>query len=289
MRKFFTRLSAVFSVIVLIGTLYYFAVRPYKLTLGATRSETERPMPGDELVSHPHFLATRAITIRGTPEEIWPWLIQMGYNRAGFYGFDILENLGSERGLRSAKEIIPKFQYFQVGDEVPISAIHSMVFYAIEPNQYLVWAGEGDHAPSGIVWALYPLDDGQTRLVSRVRWSYRLTGPVSVIMAMFVDSADHIAVRKILQSVKGRVEGQIEPAWVVDVEFFIFVAVIGIFVAALIALLSHPLTWPSWFVACGAGIAWLLIWYAPLPIPISVLLSLIGGGLGKWTSTSASK
>jgi hypothetical protein len=257
-----TNLIAALSVIILTGALYYFVARPYQLTLGATPAEIGQAMPGDELDPHPDFLATRAITIKDTPEAIWPWLIQMSYNRAGFYGYDILENIGSERGLRSAEEIMPEFQHFQVGDEVPISAIHSMVFYAVEPNQYLIWANTADNAPGGIIWALYPRDDYQTRLVSRVRWSYRLTGPVSVIMAMFVDLADHIAVRKILRGLKGRVEGQIEPAWVADVEFFVFVAAFGIFVAALIALLARPLTWTSWLVACGAGIAWLLIWYA---------------------------
>ena len=255
-------LIAALSVIVLIGALYYFVARPYQLTLGATRTEIERVMPGDELDPNPHFLATRAITIRGTPEEIWPWLIQMSYNRAGFYGYDILENIGSARGLRSTEEIIPEFQNFHVGDEVPISAIHSMVFYAIEPNQYVVWSGEGDVERDSIAWALYPLNEGHTRLVSRVRFSYQLTGPISVFMVMFVDLADHIAVPKILQGVKGRVEGQIEPAWVADVEFVAFVMVFCFFVAALIALLVRPLTWTSWLAACSAGIVWLLVWYA---------------------------
>lgn len=244
--------------------LGFYGLTPWLERRGATPAEVERAMPGDELDPDPDFLATRAITIRGTPEEIWPWLIQMSYNRAGFYGYDILENIGSERGLRSAEEIIPEFQHFAVGDEAPISAIHSMVFYAIEPNHYLIWAGKGDSAPGGIVWALYPGDDGQTRLVSRVRLRHQLTGPVSVVMALFVDLADHIAVRKILQGVKGRVEGQIEPVWVADVEFIVFVVAWSVFVAARIALLARPLTWTSWLVACGAGIVWLVIWYAPI-------------------------
>ena len=150
------KLIAVLTVIGLIGALYYFVARPYQLTLGATPAEIEQAMPGDELDPDPDFLATRAITIRGTPEEIWPWLIQMSYNRAGFYGYDILENIGSERGLRSAEEIIPEFQHFAVGDEAQISAIHSMVFYAIEPNHYLIWAGKGDSAPGGMRVAHLP-------------------------------------------------------------------------------------------------------------------------------------
>jgi hypothetical protein len=52
--------------------------------------------------------------------------------------------------------------------------------------------------------------------------------------------------------------------WVADVEFFIFVAAFSVFAAALIAMVVHPLTWARWLNACGAGIFWLAVWYAPL-------------------------
>jgi hypothetical protein len=125
-----TNLFAALIVIILTGILYYFVARPYQLTLGATTDEIQLSMPGDELVFSSHFRATRATTTQGTPEEIWPWLLQMGHNRPGFYAYDILENIGSEQGLRSAEEIIPEFQIFQQGDEVPISVVASLVFYA---------------------------------------------------------------------------------------------------------------------------------------------------------------
>ena len=57
---------------------------------------------------------------------LWAWLIQMGYGRAGFYGYDVLENLGSPAGLLSADRILPEFQHFEVGDDVPISAVAMM-------------------------------------------------------------------------------------------------------------------------------------------------------------------
>lgn len=160
------------AIVGIVIALYLLWARPYQLSWGASEEEIERSMPGDELASQPDFLATRAITIDGTPEEIWPWLIQMGYGRAGFYGYDLLENVGSKRGIRSAEQILPEFQDFNVGDEVPISAVHTMVFYAIQPNQFVVWAGAGDASPGSFTWALYPINDEQTRLVSRIRWNY---------------------------------------------------------------------------------------------------------------------
>jgi hypothetical protein len=81
---------------------YLLWARPYQLRWGASDSEVSRSIPGDERHVDPVFLATRAITLDGTPAEIWPWLVQMGYGRAGFYGYDVLENLGSPRGIRSA-------------------------------------------------------------------------------------------------------------------------------------------------------------------------------------------
>ena len=130
---------AVLTVILLTATAYVYLCHPFQLHWGATAVEIEQSMPGDELNTNPSFLATRAITIDAAPVEVWPWLLQMGYGRAGFYGYDLLENAGGPVGLRSADEIIPRFQNFVVGDEVPISAVASMTFHSIEPNRYLIW------------------------------------------------------------------------------------------------------------------------------------------------------
>src|SRR5450759_3607240 len=92
-------------------------VRPWQLTWGATPDEVSRPLPGDELVTRPTFNATRAITIAATPQEIWPWLVQVGVTRAGWYSYDILDN----RGRSSARRIIPELQNLAPGDVVPMS------------------------------------------------------------------------------------------------------------------------------------------------------------------------
>src|SRR5512135_3169783 len=100
---------AVIALLALVLGAYLLWARPYQLRWGATDEEVRRPMPGDELDPTPTFLSTRAITIDAAPDKIWPWLIQMAYSRAGFYGYDILENLGSPRGIRSADSILPEF------------------------------------------------------------------------------------------------------------------------------------------------------------------------------------
>jgi len=269
---------AVLTVLTLVMAAYLFLLRPYQLHWGATASEISRNIPGDGLPPNPSFLATRAITINGTPEEIWPWLIQMGYGRAGFYGYDILENIGSPQGLRSAEHILPEFQDFEVGDEVPISAVASMKFSAIEPYRYLIWLGDEEENPGAFTWALYPLGGSQTRLISRIRWSYHWTAIKMIPLELFTEFTDHIAVRKILQGVKGRVEGDVEPMWIQNVEFFIFLLTLLIFIAAMVLIFLRRLTWQTWQAGLFAGVIWLTTWYTPIPTWLSALIALIGIG-----------
>ncbi|HBW34194.1 hypothetical protein [Desulfosporosinus sp. BICA1-9] len=267
------RILATLALIALVMTGYMLWARPYQLNWGATGQEVKQSMPGDQLDPNPEFFATRGITIAGTPEEIWPWLLQMGYGRAGYYGYDILENLGSPRGIHSADSILPEFQQFKVGDGVPISAVANMIFYAIEPNQYIIWTGM-NHVGS-FIWALYPIDESHTRLVSRIRWSFHWTQPSLLSLDLFTEFTDYLAVREILQGVKGRVENQIEPMAKLNTEFVVYVMSALIFIVTLCLLLIRPLTWNKWLTALAGGVAWLVTWYAPVSIWVGVGLELL--------------
>jgi hypothetical protein len=91
-------------------------IRPQIFSWGASGGEVSRPMPGDDLCRRPQLNATRAVTIAAPPEDIWPWLAQWGWNRAGFYSYDLLDNLGRP----SARQVLPQFQDLAVGDWVPM-------------------------------------------------------------------------------------------------------------------------------------------------------------------------
>ncbi|HSL45893.1 MAG TPA: hypothetical protein VK897_20845 [Anaerolineales bacterium] len=267
------KIMAVLALVSIVMAFYLIWARPYQLRWGTTDTEVNQQMPGDEINGHPSFLATRAITIQGTPEQIWPWLLQMGYGRAGFYAYDIFENIGSPRGIRSADHIIPEFQQHKVGDEMPISPAGGLFFYAIEPNQYLIWRGDGDYG--GFIWALYPQDNHQTRLVSRARLSYSWNKPIQLAFDLLTEFSDHLAIRKILQGVKGRVEGNIEHMAQANTEFVIYLASALIFVGAVFLIFLRPLSWRSWLAGLAAGVAWLITWYAPIPIWIGAFLELL--------------
>ena len=84
-------------------------VRPWHRRWGASDEEVGRSLPGDDLVTEANFETTRAITIDARPEEVWPWLVQIGQGRGGFYSYDLLENaMGLD--IQSAGQILPQYQ-----------------------------------------------------------------------------------------------------------------------------------------------------------------------------------
>ena len=269
------RISAVLVQFGIIMAAYIFIARPYQLGWGATPVEINRSMPGDERRGKPAFLATRAITIDDTPENIWPWLIQMGYGRAGFYGYDIIENLGSEGGIYSADRILPEYQNFTVGDEVPISRVARLYFFEIEPNHYLVWSEDRGDTPGAFTWALYPIDESHTRLVSRIGWNFHWSEPNLLLLDFFTEFTDHLAVRKILQGVKGRVEGHPEVFAANTVEFTVYLALLLLFAFTQFFILLRPLTLKTWGIGFVSGATWLITWYAPIPLWVGVILGLL--------------
>ena len=130
-------------------------LRPWQLRWGATDAEVGRTMPGDEDVPHPTFNATRAVSVAATPEQIWPWLVQIGLGRAGWYSYDWLDNLGRH----SAERILPEFQHLTIGDVIPLSpdGKQGQRVKAFEPNNWMLW---GDKAgDSTWFWGLYPVDE----------------------------------------------------------------------------------------------------------------------------------
>jgi hypothetical protein len=148
----------------LIGA-YLLLIRPWHLTWGATDEEVRRPMPGDGIHATPSFSGTRAVTVEAGPEHIWPWLVQMGYRRAGFYSYDRLDN----DGIPSADQIISEYQSLKVGDRVPMAASAYAEVLEMDPPHSMLWVfrGKGQWENATWAWGLYEEDAGHTRLVSR--------------------------------------------------------------------------------------------------------------------------
>ena len=271
------RVLALVALPVLFLVIYLFGVRPQQLRWGATEQEAVRSMPGDDLVRHPTFYATRGITIHARPEEIWPWLVQIGYGRAGFYGYDLIENPGSANGIRSADSILPNLQHPKKGEELPISKVARMVFGEIEPGKFLIWRGDSDPPDAAFTWELYPIDEQHTRLVSRIRLRYHWTDR-RLALDLFTEFADHVAVPKILQGIKDRVEGRIpEPLGVQAVEIAVWLLAMAECLVALGFVLRRSRWGRAWFLALGSGLVLLFALYAHAPAWIGAVLTLLLG------------
>jgi len=202
-------------------SIYLRFIRPWHLRWGASDEELQRPLPGDDEIQQPLYATTRAVTIKAQPADIWPWLVQMGYQRGGLYSYDWLDRLFGILDRPSADRVIPEFQHLQVGDVIPLGAGPSWPVKAIEPNQSLLILLKDPRNPEcGVtwVWALYPLDERHTRLVSRVHGRLPLTLG-GIFLLLLLEPAAFMMERKMLLGIKQRVEKAQEDVGVRGQEF----------------------------------------------------------------------
>lgn len=180
-------------------SLYLFVIKPWHLRWGATDSEVARRMPGDELIPDGKS-ATRAITIAATPKEIWPWLVQLGFGKAGWYSYDWIDN----DFQASADRILPEYQDLQVGDKILMMPSMGFVVEAIDEPSSIVSVLE-DGSTSWCL-GLYPIDERQTRLVSRWRPKFEEVTPATVFLTALAEPGTFIMEQKMLRTIRDRVE-----------------------------------------------------------------------------------
>ena len=184
---------------------------------GASDEEIAEPYPGAELVPDGKRAATMAITIEAPPEEVWPWLVQMGGDRGGWYSWDRLDNAGRP----SAKQVHPEWQDLELGDYVKYRTrsgpVDAWEVAALEPNRFFGLRGLTDlrgrnldpkqARPSAYVEGLWgfqlkELPGGRTRLVIggyqafRPRWIERFVASWLYIPVVWIMQARMLAVLK---------------------------------------------------------------------------------------------
>ena len=87
-------------------------------TWGTTETERSMPLPGDDLIPRPEEVQTMAVTVSARPDEVWPWLVQMGVDRAGLYSYTWVENGLLRLGVSNADRVHPEWQDLKVGDVI---------------------------------------------------------------------------------------------------------------------------------------------------------------------------
>lgn len=169
---------------------------------GATAEEIAGPMPGDDLVHDARIVATRSITLAAPPEVVFAWIRQMGFGRAGWYSYDILDNLGR----RSAREIHPEWQQLSTGDEIPAGPISFVAAVVHPPRQLVMHMGPTAERRRRVNFSLaYELrdDPAGTRLVTRVRARVSAVGG-RAIEQLLLGPGDGVMVRRQLLNLSQR-------------------------------------------------------------------------------------
>ena len=171
---------------------------------GATPDEVSAQLPGDDICPDARIVATRSISLSASPEDVFPWLRQMGFGRAGWYSYDILDNLGR----RSARRVHPEWQSLQAGDSVPGGPADFEAAIVEPPRAFVLTLGPGRARRQRIFFSLaYELrdDPSGTRLVTRVR--ARIDLPLGAPVASFVlGPGDGFMLRRQLVNVARRAE-----------------------------------------------------------------------------------
>ena len=175
----------------------------------ATPAECAQSLAGDALIPHPLGAVNHAITIARLPSDIWPWLVQMGSSRAGWYAYDFIDN----GGQHSAERILPQFQAIRIGSIFPAlpGSKDAFVVAQFQPGQNLVLAWRHPDGRYQTTWAfvLEQAQPGQTRLLvrGRVASGYRPYGLPQWVAMPLGRSAHFIMQRKQLLDIASRAEG----------------------------------------------------------------------------------
>jgi hypothetical protein len=205
------------TVAVLVGT------RRWRQHWGATDDEIARPLPGDDLIADSKLDSTHAITIHAPAERIWPWLAQMGYeDRAGSYSYDLFERSIGRNLYRVDPEIPP----LVAGGTMPFYPGAPMTVAVADPPQALVlWqvtsAGKAidptgpwgdDHGAWSWAFVLEPVDEGMTRLLTRMRITYRPAAKWGPYVHLLLEPGHFVMGRRQLLGLRQRAQAVGQPA-----------------------------------------------------------------------------
>lgn len=174
---------------------------------GSTKADLNRLLPGDNLVSEPRIYSTRGITINASSERIWPWLVQVGQERGGFYSYQRLENIGGCK-IQNAERIIPEFQQLNVGDKVRLGpeGYPYFVVQEILPQEAIVLRGDSPGASTSWVFYLQPIDKNFSRLIIRYKITYEPTFGNIIMWRVITDPIHFVMERGLLKGIKSRAE-----------------------------------------------------------------------------------
>ena len=180
---------------------YVRLLRPWHMHWGATATEAQGTVEGDELMPGAAIVSTRVVEIDAPPGAIWPWLVQMGPGRGGAYTYDWIERrLGVD--IHNVDRIVPELQSLEVGQEIPMPGYTMRVERLERERAMVVRSSNG-----AWLWAFELRgSDGHTRLLSRNRFDISKLQPKDWLAYPIVEPGSWVMERKMLLTIKRRAE-----------------------------------------------------------------------------------
>ncbi len=205
------------------GIAAWITLRPRVSSWGATPEEITRQLPGDDLVPHPLYQTTRAIAVKAPAEAVWPWVVQLGQNRGGFYTYDLLENL-FRLDIHSADRIHDEWQDLTAGEDYvaldPQQTMKMTIRVFEPPHAFVIRSGAPDEPPAppgdffkgelafGWAFIVEPIDSSRSRLVIRTRSSWRNTLAARLARLVVLEPVHFAMEEGMLRGIRDRAEGQ---------------------------------------------------------------------------------
>jgi hypothetical protein len=173
MKKLY-KLAGILIGLTILAVIGIAALVPWMDRWGATSDEINATFPGDELVAAPRYVYNRVVTVSASPEEIYPWLVQMGAERGGMYTYSWFETNILRCELINADRIHEEWQGLKMGDKIKMCpgdwGPPAYEVALLDPDHAVV-LGHQENGQWSDVWQfiLVPQLDGTTRLVARGR------------------------------------------------------------------------------------------------------------------------
>jgi hypothetical protein len=172
--KKFLKVLGILSVILIVLVFTVILLTPWMDRWGATNAEINATFPGDELVPDPASFVNRAMTVNAAPEEIYPWIVQLGADKGGMYSYDWFETNILQCRQSNADRIYEEWQGLKVGDEMKMCPDKSgpppYIIAQIVPNQAIVMGHQEDGEWVDLwQFVIVPQADGTSRLITRTR------------------------------------------------------------------------------------------------------------------------
>ena len=217
--SFFALVASAIGLTAGAAAIYAYVIRPWHLRWGVIDDEADRALPGDELVPHAQLYATHAVTINAPMDQIWPWLVQMGQGRGGFYSYEFIENaLGAD--IHNTDRIVPELQDLKAGDRVPLAqGGFGIPVVVMDTPRTLVLHGDTRTDPDGMPglrpgdflnvvwgWHLEPIDDLTTRVIERWLADWNPSVQNFFFIRAFLEPGAFVMSRKMLLGIKQRAE-----------------------------------------------------------------------------------